>query len=61
MAAILITAGKWLAAILAPMAAWMGISWAMTPDTDMTMTYVLLGILAVIAMGLVAIAYRMRK
>jgi hypothetical protein len=33
----------------------------MTPAADMSMTYLLMGILAVIAVGLVVIAYKMGR
>lgn len=56
---ILISIGKGAASILLPIAAWMGLSWAVTPEPDMTLTYVLLGIMALIAIGLALIAWRM--
>ena len=59
MGTILITVGKWAASLLLPIGAWFGLSWAITPAADMTMTYMIMGILAVIAIGLIAIAYRM--
>ena len=56
---ILGTLGKWAAAILLPVLAWFGISWAATPEPDMTITYILLGLLALIAIGLLLIVWRM--
>jgi hypothetical protein len=61
MGVILVTIGKWAASLLLPIGAFFGLSWAMTPAADMSMTYLLMGILAVIAVGLVVIAYKIGR
>lgn len=61
MGVILVTIGKWAASLLLPIGAFFGLSWAMTPAADMSMTYLLMGILALIAVGLIVIAYKMGR
>jgi len=55
---MLLVVGKWAAGALLPILAFFGVAWAITPSTDMTAAYVLLGLLAIIAIGIIILVWR---